>query len=448
VAAERNRPAAPRALAAAGLRVPERTDLSGLAVVAGGRLHVDRLGRGARLGRHDRDRDLEGRGLVVGLLGRRCGLGRLLRGHGRRLGRGLHERASEPDARGRRQDPRADRRHRLLRHDHHLHPPIRRRAADFRTRQAYANCCKLEVLEDGGGLRVSFQLQDMTMPRLRKLEPGHRMRSAAAACVEPRVSLVVLLPRGGPLGSCVARRAGEEPFVEAGLLVVAAFGRRASQRVGFLVVHRVTSAHAYDDEPQTSEPGSGPQIVLWVPYHWLEVTTMNQDIDTQVSDSLFGAALVQAVLAEPETTEPCPATARSAKPAEIQPATAYSKSEVTTMNQNSYPFRSKAQIAAALAESAPFRLECLGILFDRQTAYEQSSETTLNRNRQGFMSSHAVHGCRIAKKMRAGEELTAEDLDRVATIVPRYTRQLAEHFRHEAVAANPALKAAAAVFGV
>ena len=175
---------------------------------------------------------------------------------------------------------------------------------------------------------------------------------------------------------------------------------------------------------------------------------MNQDIDTQVSDSLFGAALVQAVLAEPETTEPCPATARSAKPAEIQPATAYSKSEVTTMNQNSYPFRSKAQIAAALAESAPFRLECLGILFDRQTAYEQSSETTLNRNRQGFMSSHAVHGCRIAKKMRAGEELTAEDLDRVATIVPRYTRQLAEHFRHEAVAANPALKAAAAVFGV
>jgi len=166
--------------------------------------------------------------------------------------------------------------------------------------------------------------------------------------------------------------------------------------------------------------------------------------DLAVPAPLFDAALVQAVLADPETSPAAPAP-------QIAAPAPYRQTEVMTMNKtttNSYPFLSKNQIAARLAADEDFQVTCLGILYARQTAHEQATETTLNRNRRGFMSSHAVNGCRIAKKAAAGEELTPEDRAKIAEIVPRYTKQLAEHFRSEAVAANPALKAAGAIFGV
>jgi hypothetical protein len=119
-----------------------------------------------------------------------------------------------------------------------------------------------------------------------------------------------------------------------------------------------------------------------------------------------------------------------------------------TINTNSYPFTSKAQIKAQLAESQEFRTACLLVLYDRQTSHEQETSTTKDRNKMGFMSSHAVHGCRLAKLVLAGEALSEEDQGRVDTIVPRYTKQLASHFRAGELARNPDLAKAAAVFGV
>jgi hypothetical protein len=121
--------------------------------------------------------------------------------------------------------------------------------------------------------------------------------------------------------------------------------------------------------------------------------------------------------------------------------------EVTTMTttKKSYPFLTKAQIALMAADFT-FCCEAMVILFDRQTRHEQDTSSTLNKNRRGFMSSHAVHGTRIAKALKAGEPISEEDVPRVLAIAPRYTKQLADHFRQLALEADPALAAKAACF--
>lgn len=113
--------------------------------------------------------------------------------------------------------------------------------------------------------------------------------------------------------------------------------------------------------------------------------------------------------------------------------------------KKSYPFVTKAQIAASLQD---YGVACAAmvVLFERQTAFEQETSSTLNKNRRGFMSSHAVHGTRIARALKAGEALPEEDVARVLAIAPRYTRQLAEHFREAALAADPELAEKAACF--
>ena len=113
---------------------------------------------------------------------------------------------------------------------------------------------------------------------------------------------------------------------------------------------------------------------------------------------------------------------------------------------NLYPFVSRKQIQARLAEDATFRQEVIVMLYTKQTEYEQSTSTTLLRNKVGFMSSHAVHGSRIAKAVMAGETLNAEDLVRVDSIAPRYSRQIASFMRADAIKANPALQAVAKIF--
>lgn len=110
-----------------------------------------------------------------------------------------------------------------------------------------------------------------------------------------------------------------------------------------------------------------------------------------------------------------------------------------------YPFVTKAQLAARLQDFT-FCCEAMVILFDRQTAFEQETSSTLNKNRRGFMSSHAVHGTRIAKAIRAGEPVSEEDVPRVLTIAPRYTKQLADHFRQLALEADPSLAEKASCF--
>ena len=119
---------------------------------------------------------------------------------------------------------------------------------------------------------------------------------------------------------------------------------------------------------------------------------------------------------------------------------------MTTINSNNYPFASKASIKDRLDNDSEFRIKAMKILLALQTESEQNTESTIVRNRQGFMSSHAVHGTRVAKKIQAGQDLTAEDMMHVNAIAPRYSRQLAVFFRAEDLRKNPSLAAAAAVF--
>ena len=112
----------------------------------------------------------------------------------------------------------------------------------------------------------------------------------------------------------------------------------------------------------------------------------------------------------------------------------------------SYPFRSKREILAEVATDDAFALHCLCVLHDRQTEVEQATKTTKTRNRRGFMSSHAVRGCELAEKVKGGDALTDEDVAKTRSLVSRYGRQLAAHFRAEAIAASPDLAKVAEVF--
>jgi hypothetical protein len=114
--------------------------------------------------------------------------------------------------------------------------------------------------------------------------------------------------------------------------------------------------------------------------------------------------------------------------------------------KKSYPFLTKAQIADSIANDFGFAQTVITTLYDRQTAFEQESKSTLNKNRRGFMSSHAVNGSKLALKIRSGEELTDEDVVLVRTIAPRYTKQMADHFRAAAIEADPTLAVKAACF--
>lgn len=117
-----------------------------------------------------------------------------------------------------------------------------------------------------------------------------------------------------------------------------------------------------------------------------------------------------------------------------------------TKANNKYPFVTKREILASLDASPAFRQQCLLILHARQTADEQDTSTTKYKNARGFMSSHAVNGTRIAKLLLAGEALTEEDTVLMDSIVFRYTKQLAAHFRAAQVAKNPELEQEAAAF--
>jgi hypothetical protein len=117
-----------------------------------------------------------------------------------------------------------------------------------------------------------------------------------------------------------------------------------------------------------------------------------------------------------------------------------SKSNVT-----SYPFLTKSAIKARIEGDDVFMLECLAVLYSRQTSHEQDTKSTQDRNRKGFMSSHAVNASTLAVKA-AGEGLTETEVSKARDIVSHYTKQLASHFRQEAIASDPSLAEAARVF--
>lgn len=170
-----------------------------------------------------------------------------------------------------------------------------------------------------------------------------------------------------------------------------------------------------NDTTGTTATDSGTEITGETAYQGAEVTEVTTQATTEQA---------------PETTTP--AAAPKAKKAKKEP--------------RNYPFMTKAMISERIESSFSFACEVIGILYDRQTKHEQDTKSTLNKNRRGFMSSHAVHGSRIAQALRAGQALDDADAARVSEIAPRYTKQLAEHFRAQAIAENPALAAQAACF--
>lgn len=110
-----------------------------------------------------------------------------------------------------------------------------------------------------------------------------------------------------------------------------------------------------------------------------------------------------------------------------------------------YPFQSKAQILATQTDFAVVMTH-LAIINSFQTTDEQGNKVTKYKNRSGFMSSHAANGTRLVEKHAAGETLTDDDVALARKIAGSYGRQLALHFREEAIAANPELAQIAEIF--
>jgi hypothetical protein len=117
-----------------------------------------------------------------------------------------------------------------------------------------------------------------------------------------------------------------------------------------------------------------------------------------------------------------------------------------TTTKNSYPFLTKNQIKARIETDWVFCCEAIVIVYNRQTSFEQETKSTHSQNKRGFMSSHAVVGSKIAQKLLQGVALDDEEVGKVCAIASRYTKQLADHFRSQAVSENPALAEKAAAF--
>lgn len=116
--------------------------------------------------------------------------------------------------------------------------------------------------------------------------------------------------------------------------------------------------------------------------------------------------------------------------------------------KTNYPFLTKKQILTLIDLDANYAAQCVSLVYQLQTPDEQEAETTRDRNRRGFMSSHAVAGSKLAKKLQDREDLTPEDLAQAQALARRYGKQLATHFRQAAVQQTPALADVAKVFGV
>lgn len=115
-------------------------------------------------------------------------------------------------------------------------------------------------------------------------------------------------------------------------------------------------------------------------------------------------------------------------------------------NNNGYPFPTQKQIVAQIANDQAFQIECAAILVQRQTHDELETKSTKYSNRRGLRCSESCWMPALVDKIRNAEEVTNEELDRLADVLPVYRKQLAAHFREEMVANDPALAEKSAVF--
>ena len=174
---------------------------------------------------------------------------------------------------------------------------------------------------------------------------------------------------------------------------------------------------------------------------------MSMNIQNSIEDMI--SAVYSTVIAQERVAEAIANQEVTPVPSEAFVASeGASKAAKEPKTKNPYPFMTKSEVGARLAEDREFRQSCLLTIFNRQTVVEQDSLQTTDKNARGFMSSHSVNGSIIAKKILNGEELSPEDDAKLQGIICKYTKQLANHFREIAVKNDPSLKDHGAVFGV
>jgi hypothetical protein len=110
-----------------------------------------------------------------------------------------------------------------------------------------------------------------------------------------------------------------------------------------------------------------------------------------------------------------------------------------------YPFVTRRQVQARIESEPAFMKECARTL---QARTEQRVAGAAPPGKPwGWMSSERVVAGRLVAKVGVGM-LSADDEGKLAKLVSRYSRQLADHHRAIALVENPALSEAAEKFGV
>lgn len=110
-----------------------------------------------------------------------------------------------------------------------------------------------------------------------------------------------------------------------------------------------------------------------------------------------------------------------------------------------YPFTTRREIATRARSDPAFAAECASVL---QARTEQRAAGSAPAGKPwGWMSSERVGAGRLVAKERA-DTLSVDEESQLAKLVSRYSRQLADHFRSRALAAEPGLFEAAEKFGV
>lgn len=209
---------------------------------------------------------------------------------------------------------------------------------------------------------------------------------------------------------------------------------------------------------------SGAEIETQGAYNEAEVTTMTTQIETQATETTTTATEGKKArkVREPkapkaEAAPKAPKAPRVRKPKAAPEAQAVCAAETVEAPagpkykggaDNGFPFLSKAQIVAKAAEDRDYRVKLALIMDGRQTEDEREVKTTKYRNRCGWMSSDAHRGSHLAQALATGAELTLEQEGFLSIVPQKYRKQLANHFRAEALAADEALAEKAKVFGL
>ncbi|MEO8901156.1 MAG: hypothetical protein ABI488_05735 [Polyangiaceae bacterium] len=110
-----------------------------------------------------------------------------------------------------------------------------------------------------------------------------------------------------------------------------------------------------------------------------------------------------------------------------------------------YPFMTKKQIQARIVAEPAFMMECASVM---QARTEQRAAGLAPPGKPwGWMSSERVVAGKLTAKSKIGM-LSLDEEQRLAKLVSRYSRQLADHHRTIALAENAGLAGAAEKFGV